>query len=166
LHLVGPCSADEFVVRHILESLTLLNHLPTGAKFADVGTGAGLPSIPCLVVREDLKTVLIESKHKKARFLENTIEELGLRSRATVANRQFEEVDPAGCSAITCRALDKFTENLPRLIKWAGPRTMLLFGGNRLGEALGKLTVNVTQALLPMSDQRYCFVINPYAPNA
>src|SRR4051812_28175121 len=60
LHLVAPCSAEEFAVRHLLESLTLLEHLPTDAKLADVGAGAGLPSIPCLLVRESLKGRLID----------------------------------------------------------------------------------------------------------
>src|SRR4051812_21614787 len=62
LHLVAPCSEEEFAVRHILESLTLLEYLPPKARFADVGAGAGLPSIPCLLAREDLRGVLIESK--------------------------------------------------------------------------------------------------------
>jgi 16S rRNA (guanine527-N7)-methyltransferase len=73
LHLVAPCSADEFAVRHILESLMLLEHVPLNAKFADVGTGAGLPSIPCLIVRGDLSATLIESKVKKAKFLNEAI---------------------------------------------------------------------------------------------
>jgi 16S rRNA (guanine527-N7)-methyltransferase len=81
LHLVAPCSPEEFAIRHILESLTLLDHLPKGAKFADVGTGAGLPSIPCLLVRGDLQAVLIESKEKKTKFLEDAIKKLGLKSR-------------------------------------------------------------------------------------
>ena len=44
LHLVAPCSAEEFATRHILESLTILEFLPPNAKFADIGAGAGLPS--------------------------------------------------------------------------------------------------------------------------
>ena len=42
LHLVGPCSAEEFATRHILESLTMLEFLPMNARFADVGAGDGL----------------------------------------------------------------------------------------------------------------------------
>src|SRR3546814_365625 len=64
LHLVAPCSPEEFATRHILESLTLIKFLPRGVRFADVGPGAGLPSIPCLIARDDLKGVLIESKEK------------------------------------------------------------------------------------------------------
>src|SRR4051794_9008996 len=76
LHLVGPCSPEEFAIRHILESLTLLEYLPQGAKFADVGAGAGLPSIPCLLVREDLSAELIETKEKKTKFLDLTVDAL------------------------------------------------------------------------------------------
>jgi Predicted S-adenosylmethionine-dependent methyltransferase involved in bacterial cell division len=34
LHLVAPCSAEEFAIRHILESLTLLEYLPENSRFA------------------------------------------------------------------------------------------------------------------------------------
>src|SRR4051794_35148606 len=61
LHLTGPSTPEEFVVRHILESLLLANYLPKNAKFADVGSGAGLPAIPTLLVRPDLKAILIET---------------------------------------------------------------------------------------------------------
>src|SRR5688500_18436766 len=120
LHLVAPCSPEEFAVRHILESLTLLKHLPANAKFADVGTGAGLPSIPCLLARDDLRAILIESKEKKAKFLELAAAKLDLETRVQIINRQFEETDPGDAEFVTCRALDKFTGKLPRLIKWAG----------------------------------------------
>src|SRR5262249_26030660 len=70
LHLVAPCTADEFATRHVLESLTMLEFLPGGTRLADVGPGAGLPSVPCLLVRDDLSVILIESKEKKAGFLQ------------------------------------------------------------------------------------------------
>jgi 16S rRNA (guanine527-N7)-methyltransferase len=105
-------------VRHILESLTLLEFLPRNAKFADVGTGAGLPSIPCLIAREDLRGVLIESKLKKAVFLEEVLSKCALQKRTTIINRQFEEISKPFVSFVTCRALDKFTQKLPKLLRW------------------------------------------------
>ena len=159
LHLVAPCSPEEFAVRHILESLTLLEHLPQNAKFADVGAGAGLPSIPCLLVREDLKATLIESKEKKSKFLEAAVAKLGIADRAKIINRQFEETDAGRAEFITCRALDKFTGKLPRLIKWSGKRNLLLFGGPALGEALAKQGMELNQKLMPLSEQRYLFTI-------
>ncbi len=160
LHLVGPGTPEDFAIRHILESLTLLAHLPIKAKFADIGAGGGLPSIPCLLVREGLSGVLIESKEKKTKFLETAIEILGLTGRVEVVNRQFGEVDPANCVAVTCRALDKFTERLPRLLKWSMRRKLLLFGGNNLAEALKGQKVVFDQILTPLSEQRFLFVIN------
>ncbi|HSU24756.1 MAG TPA: RsmG family class I SAM-dependent methyltransferase [Pyrinomonadaceae bacterium] len=158
LHLVAPCSVEEFAVRHILESLTLLAFLPQNARFADIGTGAGLPSIPCLIVRHDLSAVLIESKAKKAAYLIAAVAQLDIAERATIVNRQFEEVVTTDFSIVTCRALDKFSEKLPRVLKWAGRRRMLFFGGNALGEALKKAKVKFDRRLMPLSEQRYLFV--------
>jgi 16S rRNA (guanine527-N7)-methyltransferase len=159
LHLVGPCSPEEFATRHILESVTLLEHLPKNARFADVGAGAGLPSIPCLIARPDLTAELIESKEKKAKYLESAIAQLELDKRAEVVNKQFEEVKLEDVSHVTCRALDKFVEKLPRLLKWSGKRKLLFFGGNSLGDALAKYGVKYEKRLMPLSEKRYLFIV-------
>jgi len=159
LHLVGPSSAAEFATRHILESLTLLKHLPDNAKFADVGTGAGLPSIPCLLVRDDLSAALIESKEKKAAFLNEAVGRLNIDQRAVVWNRQYAETDLAGCSFVTCRALDKFNDRLPHLLKWSSKIARLFYGGPGLRDALEKHGARFTEELMPLSEQRYLFFI-------
>src|SRR3954462_933993 len=69
LHLVAPCSPEEFAQRHILESLVLLRFFPNEAVIVDVGSGAGLPIIPCLIARADVTATLIESSPKKSVFL-------------------------------------------------------------------------------------------------
>lgn len=158
LHLVGPSSPEEFATRHILESLTLLEYLPNGIWFADVGTGGGLPSIPCLLVREDLKAVLIESKIKKAKFLTLAVEKLRLKHRTRISSTQFAETNLGHCKAVTCRALDKFTEKLPRLISWSGRSQLLFFGGENLKTALEAQKIAFTQKLMPLSEQRFLFV--------
>ncbi len=158
LHLVAPCLAEEFAVRHILESLTLLEYLPENASFADVGTGAGLPAIPCLIVRDDLKAVLIDSKEKKTKLLSQASVVLGLADRVQIVNRQFEEIEGGNFEFVTCRALDKFAKKLPRLLKWAKRRQLLLFGGGNLRAALEKEKIGFTERLVPMSEQRFLFV--------
>ncbi len=158
LHLVAPCSPEEFTVRHILESLTLLEFLPKNAKFADIGAGAGLPSIPCLIVREDLHGVLIESKLKKVSFLRQVLVECNLENRAEILDRQFEELPKSGVSFVLCRALDKFTQKLPKLLKWSGDCDLLLFGGNNLRGELQQNGVKFQEKLMPMSEQRFLFI--------
>lgn len=159
LHLVAPCSPAEFAIRHILESLTLLEHLPLGAKFADVGTGAGLPSIPCLIVREDLNALLIESKEKKVVFLNESVEQVGIASRTSIVNKQFSEIDLDDVEFITCRALDGLNKKLGQLIKWTGNRTAILFAGTETMEILKQQQVKFQSHLLPLSRQRYILVV-------
>lgn len=158
LHLVAPCSPEEFATRHILESLTMLEFLPDKTRFADIGTGAGLPSIPCLIVRDDLRGLLIESKAKKSDFLQKVIEKFRLEKRVKVINKQFEEVRNFDISYISCRALDKFSEKLPGILKWSGNCSLLFFGGNNLREALTKNRVRFKEKLMPLSEQRFLFI--------
>jgi len=158
LHLVAPCSPEEFATRHILESLTMLEHLPRNTRFADIGAGAGLPSIPCLLARHDLSAVLIESKIKKSEFLESLVKMLKLEDRARIVNRQFEETNPVGTSVVACRALDKFSERLPRLITWAKGRPLLLFGGPNLKPLIEAHRKNVRERLMPLSERRYLYI--------
>ena len=158
LHLVAPCSLEEFATRHILESLTLLKHLPEGACFADVGAGGGLPSIPCLIAREDLRAVLIESKEKKTAFLNEAVGELKLNGRAQVITRQFSEIKkPVEVQFVTCRALDKFTGKIRQLVKWSGKSTLLFFGGPTLAYEMRKMGVKFKEELMPGSERRFLF---------
>lgn len=159
LHLVAPCSPEEFATRHILESLTLLEFLPTDTRLADVGAGAGLPSVPCLIARPDLQAVLIESKEKKTTFLRTVVAKLGLTDRTKVINKQFSEVTRPHVSHVTCRALDKFAQKLPQLIKWSGDRDLLFFGGPALRDEMQKLGLKAREKLMPLSDQRFLFVV-------
>lgn len=157
LHLVAPCAPEEFAVRHVLESLLLLRHLPQGARVADIGSGGGLPIIPCLIARADLEATLIESSQKKVVFLREALTRLGLR--AVVVAQPFEDVAAPPVSFVTCRALDQFMRKLPALINWA-PRgsTLLLFGGETLGAQLRRANVNSERFLIPQSEKRYLFL--------
>lgn len=157
LHLVAPCTAEVFAARHILESLTLLEYLPNKAIFADVGAGAGLPSIPCLLVREDLRGYLIETSEKKSAFLREAIENLHLEDRAEIINSRFEDTPQLDLDCVTSRALDKFDKKLRDLVKFAGKKDLVLFGGNNLRENLRKLNLKFTEKLTPQSEQRFIF---------
>ena len=155
LHLVAPCSPEEFAVRHVLESLMLLPHLPPNARVADIGSGGGLPIIPCLIARSDLQTTLIESSQKKSIFLREATRQF----EATIIARPFEQVDPLPVDFVTCRALDQFIQKLPALIDWA-PKgsTLLLFGGESLREELREANRNFDQFLIPQSEKRFLFL--------
>ena len=158
LHLTGPSTPEEFAIRHVLESLMMLEFLPNGARFADVGSGAGFPAIPCLIARPGLSAVLIESKAKKAGFLQTAIAECEIAARSTIVNSQFSETPRPDVSYVSCRALDRFTQHLPKLLRWSGDCTLLFFGGPALRDDLQRLGLNIEERLMPLSEQRYLFV--------
>lgn len=161
VHLVAPCSAKEFATRHVLESLTLLKHLREGTHIAEVGAGGGLPIVPCLIVRRDLHAVLIEAAQKKTVFLREALSEIKLSERASVVNARFEDVPTPSVDVVTCRALERFEEMLPHLLKWApASATLLLFGSRRLATRIESLGFSSTSELMPQSHNRYLFIVN------
>ncbi|HLM59830.1 MAG TPA: RsmG family class I SAM-dependent methyltransferase [Pyrinomonadaceae bacterium] len=160
LHLVAPSPPETFAVRHVLESLFAEKFLPKNASFADIGTGAGLPSVPLLIAREDTRGFLVESKLKKGEFLQEVLAECKLSNRAEILNRQFEELPKPDISYVLCRALDKFTQKLPKLLKWSDNCSLLFFGGNTLRDELQKCRVKFDEKLLPLSERRFLFVFS------
>jgi 16S rRNA (guanine527-N7)-methyltransferase len=160
LHLVAPCSPEEFATRHVLESLLLLKYLPDNASVAEVGAGAGLPLLPCLIVRPDISAVLIEAAQKKAVFLREALTKTSTAKRATVIAERFEKVPAPAVGFVTCRALDRFDEMLRHLLDWVPANTtLLLFGGQRLQGRIEKLGFVPAAELIPKSKARFLFVI-------
>jgi 16S rRNA (guanine527-N7)-methyltransferase len=160
VHLVAPCSPEEFATRHVLESLLLLKHLPSEASVVEVGAGGGLPIIPCLIVRPDLRAVLIEASQKKAVFLREALNQTGTSTRAKVIAQRFEDVVAPPAGFVTCRALERFEEMLQHLLEWApAPATLLLFGGKRLERKIETLGFAAVAELAPQSKARFLFVV-------
>ena len=165
LHLVAPSSPGQFATRHVLESLLLLEHLPPGAAVADIGSGGGLPIIPCLIVRPDLRAVMVEASPKKAVFLNEALREVlpGTATappRASVLAERFENIAAPPVDFITCRALERFEEMVTELLAWAPEKcTLLLFGGEGLQKRLEAAGVSFDAHLIPNSQRRYLIIV-------
>jgi 16S rRNA (guanine527-N7)-methyltransferase len=161
LHLVAPCSPTEFAKRHVLESLLALPYLHDSARVLDVGSGAGLPLIPCLIVRPDLRATLIESSQKKGVFLREALRGAGAHEPAQVIVERFEKTQAPEADFVTCRALERFTEMFLKLIEWSGPATTLLFfGGESLREQIERAALPYEAVHVPESERRFLFIIN------
>lgn len=63
---------DEIIEKHYIDSILplLLVNVPRGTSFADIGTGAGFPSLPMKIYRPDLRFTLIDSLNKRITYLE------------------------------------------------------------------------------------------------
>jgi 16S rRNA (guanine527-N7)-methyltransferase len=160
LHLVAPCSPAEFATRHVLESLLAISHLPEDARVADVGSGAGLPIIPCLIARRGLQATLIEASPKKAVFLREALRVACANDRARVIAERFEKTAAPDVEFITCRALDRFEEMFEKLLAWSRPQSrLLLYGGLNIREQIERNALVYTAVRIPESEQRFLFIV-------
>jgi 16S rRNA (guanine527-N7)-methyltransferase len=126
--LIGPGEVDRLWDRHILNSAAVGELLKAGDRVADVGSGAGLPGIPLALVRNDVHITLVEPLLRRAEFLAEVVELLGLP--VTVIRGRAEERtvrDAAGeIDVVTSRAV----ASLDKLARWCLP--MLRPGGRML----------------------------------
>lgn len=82
INLTRITEPDEVVIKHFVDSLTLLKYceIPQGAKVIDVGTGAGFPGIPLKIARPDIKLTLLDSLNKRLNFLREVCDDIGIQS--------------------------------------------------------------------------------------
>lgn len=59
---------EECRIKHFLDSICAETYFPAGANVAEIGSGAGFPSLPLKIVRDDLSFALVESVEKSAFF--------------------------------------------------------------------------------------------------
>ncbi len=80
MNLTSITEKDEVYIKHFYDSLSLnlaINSLKN-ISLCDVGAGAGFPSIPLKIVREDIDVTIIDSLNKRIKFLNDLISKLNL----------------------------------------------------------------------------------------
>ena len=86
LNLTAIIDPLEAVTKHLLDSLSIAQDVP-GGKVVDVGSGGGCPGIPLAIIRPENQFILVESKNKKADFLNTTIQALKLKNTKVICQR-------------------------------------------------------------------------------
>ena len=94
MNLTAITAPEEVVKKHFYDSLAALKYLPDGAKIADVGTGAGFPAIPLLILNPTLKITLVDSLQKRITFLEEVLKTLQLSAECVHARAEDFGRDP------------------------------------------------------------------------
>lgn len=89
MNLTAITDPYEIKIKHYLDSLTLLseNKLKQGCSVIDIGAGAGFPSLPNAIVRDDVKFTMLDSLGKRVNFLNAVAEKLELKNANAVHMR-------------------------------------------------------------------------------
>lgn len=106
--------------KHFADSLAALPYLKPGMQVIDVGTGAGFPGVPLLIMEPGLELTLADSLQKRLTFLDALLKELGLkaalvhgRAEDLGQNKLYREQFDA--------ALSRAVANLPVLLELTTP---------------------------------------------
>ena len=79
MNLTAITEPEEVAVKHMVDSLLAYEDGMQGKTLVDVGTGAGFPGVPLKIYCPSLRVTLVDSLGKRLRFLEQVIDELGLK---------------------------------------------------------------------------------------
>lgn len=138
MNLTRHDTFDKFASRDVIDTLQLSALIPDGHEVLDVGSGGGIPGIVLQLIRPDLQVALSESVAKKARALNEMVEQLGLPM--SVYHARGEDVlDDLRFDTIACRAVGP----LWKICRWFEPhwhsfRQLLAIKGPRWSEERGE----------------------------
>lgn len=103
------------LTKHLLDSLSVQPFL-RGERIADVGTGAGFPGLPLAIANPARRFTLIEATGKKARYVRDAAERLGL-ANVEVHHSRAEHYRPAApFDSVIARALSTLAD----FVRYAG----------------------------------------------
>jgi 16S rRNA (guanine527-N7)-methyltransferase len=160
------------LLKHVLDSLSVQPYL-RGGRIADVGTGAGFPGLPLAIVNPERRFTLIEATGKKARYVRQTAELLGL-ANVEVENVRAELYRPrTPFDSVVARALS----SLANFVGYAGhlcarDGRLLAMKGKRPDPEIAALPKSfrlaaVHRISLPgLDDERHLVELSPAGPSS
>mgnify|MGYP004512879587 CR=1 FL=1 len=167
INLTAIIEPEEIILKHFIDSITILKEIEKDSKLVDVGTGAGFPGIPLSIMEPSLKITLVDSLNKRLIFLEEVINKLNLKNVELVharaeefgQNKQYrEKFDIATSRAVA--NLSTLSEYLIPLVKINGKVLSMkasdaqeeINDAKKAIEILGGKIENVEEFNLPQSD--------------
>lgn len=117
INLISKATVDQIWSRHILDSVQVFDYGLQARRWVDLGSGGGFPGLVVAILAKErapeMQVILVESDQRKAAFLRQASQSLGLD--AQVVCDRIELVHPLDADAVSARALAP----LPQLLAFA-----------------------------------------------
>lgn len=142
INLTAIKEDEEFINKHLVDSLTICKYIEEGTKMIDIGTGAGFPGIP-VKIATNTDITLFDSLNKRLKVLDNIIKVLNLseiktlhgRAEETFKNKEYrEKFDIATSRAVA--SLNILVELMLPAVKIGG--ICICMKGNNVEEEIEK----------------------------
>ena len=136
VNLTAITEVNEVFTKHFLDSILSIDAIPMNSKIVDVGTGAGFPSLPIKIVRQDVDLTMVDSLNKRIIFLYMLCEKMKIKSNNVharaedFAKNNREKFDVAVARAVA--KLNTLLEYLLPLVKVGG--LVIAYKGANLAE--------------------------------
>ena len=92
INLTAILEPKEMIIKHFIDSMSIVDKIKKGAKIIDVGTGAGFPGIPLKIYDESLDITLMDSLNKRMIFLSEVALQLDFNSKIEIIHGRAEEM--------------------------------------------------------------------------
>ena len=89
-NLTAITEPDKIILNHYADCAVLAARLKKGATVADIGCGAGFPTLPVAILRPDVKILAVDSTTKRINYVSETAAMLDLSNVTAVAMRAEE----------------------------------------------------------------------------
>ena len=86
-NLTAITEPDKIILLHYLDCAVLTERLKKGATVADIDCGAGFPTLPMAILRDDLKITAIDSTAKRIDYVKRCADMLSLTGVTAIAMR-------------------------------------------------------------------------------
>jgi 16S rRNA (guanine527-N7)-methyltransferase len=121
LGMIAVSDALRLRVRHVLDCLRAAAEAREAASAYDLGSGAGLPGLVIAIALPQLRVALVESRRRRASFLELAVEQLSLTNAEVRAGRVEDLSEPVDLCFSRAFA--------PLPTAWAAAERLLTVGG-------------------------------------